>query len=152
MSFRQAKSRKHVSLPIAGHTLVEIGRQPLVSLTFASANEIRSELQLEHEAVLTEPGGGTMVITASTPGPAFNRDAAYEALSSLLDKVVKAAIAHANGDLEITFYEGFGLHVHPDNYEAWHFQQPAPFPTKQYPKQHFSITGYGGGLLTFGTT
>jgi hypothetical protein len=63
----------------------------------------------------------------------------------LLDKVVKAAVAHASGELEIAFYEDYMLQVHPDNYEAWHFQQPAP-------KQHFSVTGYGGGLISFGTT
>jgi hypothetical protein len=152
MSFRQSKSRKHVPLPIAGHTLVEIGTSYLISLTFASPIGLLSELRLEFEVILAKPGGSAEAVTATRPGPTFDRDAAYESLSPLLDRVVKAAVAHSNGDLDLTFYEDYRLQVHPENFEAWHFKQPAPSIKSAHHVQQFSVTGYGGGLITFGAT
>jgi hypothetical protein len=81
MSFRQNKSRKHVPLPIAGHTLVEIDREYLISLTFASPGGVRSQLRFEFEVVLTKPDGSSEIVISTHPGPSFDRDAAYEALS-----------------------------------------------------------------------
>jgi Family of unknown function (DUF6188) len=153
MSFRQSKSLKHVPLPIAGHSLVQIDNEYLISLTFASPGGVHSVLRFEYEVILTELDGSTKVITATKPGLTFDPDADYEALSPLLEKAVTAAFAHANGQLELTFEEGISLQVHPDNYEAWHFQQPAPYSSKRYSyKQHVSCTGYGGGLIRFGFT
>jgi len=150
MPFRQHKSRKHVPLPIVGHTLVHVHTESLVSLVFAALDGLQSQIVLEFEIILSRADGSSEVVAATRPGTEFDPNAAYATISSLLEKVVIRAVAHSDGRLEVTFEEGTTLQVHPDNYEAWHFQQPAPSSRKPYhypSRSHFSITGYGGGLI-----
>ncbi|MFL5732028.1 MAG: DUF6188 family protein [Chloroflexia bacterium] len=148
MSFRISKSLKHVPLPIVGHTLAHIANDYLITLVFASPGGLQSQLRFWFEVILSWPDGNSEVLVATRPGPTFDREVAYEALSPLLEKVVAVAFAHADGRLEINFDEGTTIQVHPDNYEAWHFQQPAPGSLKppHYPRG-ISLTGYGGGLI-----
>jgi hypothetical protein len=141
MGYRKPKGLKHVALPITGHTVIHIETEPLPSLVFVRPDGLQSQLRFEQNIILTRPIGGTAII------PAFDANAAQTELSTLMGQVVTEAVAHNDGNLEISFNEGTVLQVHPDTWEAWHFQQPAPKTRPLSHTPHFSLTGYDGGLI-----
>jgi hypothetical protein len=147
MPFRQNKSLKHVPLPIAGHTLMAFTHKALPTLEFSAPDGLRSDLRIAFEVVLSRPDGSRDVVTGTRPGMTSDFQSAYEVLSLLIGQVAISAFAHSNGQLEITFDDGTVLEVQPDNYEAWHFQQPAPYSRVKSDRGYFSLTGYGGGLI-----
>jgi hypothetical protein len=147
MSYRKPHSLKHRSLPIVGHTLTNIATEPLVALIFNAPGDLVSLLRFEHDVILTSPASGTTVIIATKPGLSFDPAAAYQSLSPLIGEIIVSALAQTDGKLELAFGTGSVLRVHPDNYEAWHFQQPAPFTQPRYATPLTLLTGYGGGLL-----
>jgi hypothetical protein len=145
MSFRRSKQLKHYYLPIAGHTLLNITCEPRLKLIFSAPDGLLSELILDWQTILTRADGSSIIV------PWFmgdNCDAIYEEFAFLLGEAVTSSIAHDSGQLEINFYEGTKLEVYPDNYEAWHFYQPAQ--GSDYPKDSIQLTGYEGGLIGFG--
>jgi hypothetical protein len=124
-----------------------MAEEPLISLIFNAPDGLQSRLEFEHEVILTSSAGTTAIITATKPGPTFDPDVARAELSPLIGQVVSTAVAHSNGELELTLESGTILQVRPVIYEVWHFQQPAPGTVSLYHKHHVLLTGSSHGLI-----
>ena len=146
MSYRKHKLSKRVELPLTGSTVVQVSAPNLVRLIFEDPQGVAAELRFEHEVLLCVPNGGTVTIKATKPGLSFDPVLAVESLLPLLGKVVRTAVAHRQGKLEIEFYEGDQLLVIPKQYEAWHFQKPA-VPVRRAHSATMRLTGSDGELL-----
>jgi hypothetical protein len=134
---------RHTVLPIVGDTVAEIciaaHRGPGIIIADAERHESIIEL-----ADRFSIGRGTDMQTVEHDRPNL-----LAPLLELVGASVAAAIAFADGRLELTFSNALKLEIgSTTGYEAWHFQFPRPGrPPGGDVASHISLHGADGHLI-----
>lgn len=138
-----AQQGRHTVLPIVGDTVTEIciAAQRAPAIILADADRRESIIELADRFNI---GRGTELHTIE-----INHANLLSPLLELLGTTVTAAIAGADGRLELGFSNALHLEIcSTTGYEAWHFQFPRPGrPPGGDVANHISLHGAGGHLI-----
>jgi hypothetical protein len=134
---------RHTVLPIVGDTVAEIciaaHRGPAIIVVDADRNE--SIIELSDRFTIERSAEIRMI--------EYNQANRLSPLLELVGATITAAIARAEGRLELAFSNALRLEIgSTTGYEAWHFQFPRPGrPPGGDVANHISVHGADGHLI-----